>query len=56
MLTQGGFEQQMPPHAMVAAFGVPNASYVPITHAGAGYANGFAPMDIFMDINSCGYI
>jgi len=46
----GGWEQQIPTHAAVIAFGLPSRSYVPTTHTGVGTTSVFAPKDFFMDI------
>ena len=45
--TQGGTEQQIPPHATVIKFGAPTASYVPIAHTGDDMANVVLSRDRF---------
>jgi hypothetical protein len=47
METQGGAEQQIPPHATVMTLGFPDLSYVPTINTGVGYRMVFAPRDFF---------
>jgi hypothetical protein len=48
MVTAGGFEQQIPPQAMVIRFGCPVISYDPTHHTGLGKAKVLAPKDFFI--------
>jgi hypothetical protein len=51
MVTQGGFEQQIPPQAMVITLGLPSLSYVPTHQTGAGKIKVCGPRDFFIRIN-----
>ncbi|MBC8444609.1 MAG: hypothetical protein H8D77_00640 [Chloroflexi bacterium] len=45
--TQGGREQQIPPHAAAITFAFPWSSYVPTINTGVGYTIVLAPTDFF---------